>query len=112
MRQSCWKDYQNGIFIFIHEQTGTKVAIPATSAIKERLESASQSKMTDAIVFYNGARRSYDTRLYSKREAKVRDSTKPDIGLDMVDFHRTEATEMTNINYINDEMRSMTGHKP
>ena len=52
--------------------------------------------MTDAIVFYNGARRSYDTRLYSKREAKVRDSTKPDIGLYMVNLHRTEATEMTN----------------
>ena len=111
MRQLRWKDYQNGVFTFIQEKTGTKVVIPATPEIRQRLDSAPRSKKTDTIVFYAGTGRSYDRRLYSKHVAKVRDLASLDRSLFMSDLRRTGATEMANAGCTDDEMRSVTGHK-
>jgi len=89
MRQLCWSNYQNGIFTFVQEKTGTKVAIPETRAIRERLESAPRSKKTDTIIFYSGTGRAYDRRLYSKHAAKVIKAAGIDQSLFMSDLRRT-----------------------
>ncbi len=111
MRQLRWSDYQNGVFTFVQEKTGTKVAIPETQAIRERLDSAPRSKKTDTIVFYRGTGAAYDRRLYSKHAAKVRKAAGIDESLFMSDLRRTGATEMANAGCTDDEMRSVTGHK-
>jgi integrase len=111
VRQLTWDDYQNGILRFTQEKTGSKLVLPATTQIKERLNSIQRVNTTNTIVYYEKTGRAYDRRLYAKHAQIIRKAAGLDDNLLLSDLRRTGATEMANAGASDDLMRSVTGHK-
>lgn len=123
MRQLKWSDYDNGIFKFNQEKTGTLVKIPASPRLRERLSRVvTQQQFVDKwdreietnddhIVLYEHTGKPYDRRMYSKVAARVRNLAKLSSDLQIRDLRRTGATEMAEAGCTEDELRSVTGHQ-
>jgi len=111
MRQLTWDNIIDGQIVFTQEKTGTRLSIPMTPAVAERLKKTKFSEKTECIVYYSKTGKAYDRRLYNSHAAKVRKLAGLDPDLKVADLRRTGATEMANAGCTDDEMRSVTGHK-
>lgn len=113
MRQLQWKNYKDGVFRFVQEKTGTKVEIPASPRLVERLGPilATHPAPDQFIVLCEATGRPYDRFLYAKYARKIRDAAGLSSELQIRDLRRTGATEMAEAGCTEDELRSVTGHQ-
>jgi integrase len=111
IRQLTWDNYQHGILRFTQEKTGSKLVLPVTQQIEDRLKSVVKVNTTNTIVYYEKTGKPYDRRLYAKHAQMIRKEAGLDDSLLLSDLRRTGATEMANSGCTDDEMRSVTGHK-
>lgn len=109
MRHLQWSDIRDGVVRFTQEKTGTKVEIPASERLLDRLSTLPQQ--TGNIVVCEATQRPYDRRLYNKWYVRVRDAAGLPSHLQLRDLRRTGATEMAEAGCTEDELRSVTGHQ-
>jgi integrase len=123
MRQLMWSDYDQGVFKFKQEKTGTLVRIPASPRLQDRMSNVGllqqfkdkwdrEIKTNDNhIILYENTGKPFDRRMYSKVAARVRNMAKLPQDLQIRDLRRTGATEMAEAGCTEDELRSVTGHQ-
>lgn len=109
MRVLMWSDLKEGVFSFTQQKTDTKVEIPASERLLDRLRASPQH--SDYIVVCETTGRPYDRRLYNKRVSRIRQAAGLPTDLQLRDLRRTGATEMAEAGCTEDELRSVTGHQ-
>ncbi len=110
MRQLTWDNYEDGVFDFVQEKTGTDVTIPASPRLLKRLAAPSLAAK-EFIVTAEDTRKPYDRRRYNKISARIRREAGLPDHLQIRDLRRTGATEMAEAGCTEDELRSVTGHQ-
>jgi len=111
MRQLRYKDFDGRVFSFIQEKTKTRVEIPASPRIAQRLVPLMEtSNPDDYIAPCEVTDKPYDRFLYVKYFSKVRAAAGLPTHLQLRDLRRTGATEMAEAGCTEDELRSVTGH--
>jgi|TARA_R110001606_G_scaffold395467_1_gene567796 integrase len=123
MRHLTWSNYSSGVFDFIQEKTKTRVEIPASPRLVDRMTHQYHHtafvdrwnrpiKSNDQhVVLFEHTGKPYDRRMYSKVAAKVRNLANLSTDLQIRDLRRTGATEMAESGCTEDELRSVTGHQ-
>lgn len=112
VRQMTWANYQDGVFVFTQQKTGTHMTVPATPALDARLgKIASNRNPADAIAIYEGTGRPYTERLFRKKAQYVREQAGLPEHLKIMDLRRTGATLLGNASCTQDEIRAVTGHQ-
>lgn len=111
MRQLRHKDFDGRVFSFIQEKTKTRVEIPVSPQIAQRLVPLMEkSNPDDYIAPCEVTGNPYDRFLYVKYFSKVRAAAGLPTHLQLRDLRRTGATEMAEAGCTEDELRSVTGH--
>jgi integrase len=112
VRQMTWANYQEGVFVFTQQKTGTQMNVPATPALESRLSGIlSNRNPADTIAIYEGTGRPYTERLFRKKAQHVRELAGLPDQLKIMDLRRTGATILGNASCTADEIRAVTGHK-
>jgi integrase len=113
MRQLKWKDFDGRVFSFVQEKTKTRVEIPASPQIIQRLSPYFLDNEPDPesyISLCETTGKPYDRFLYMKYFSRVRAAAGLPAHLQLRDLRRTGATEMAEAGCTEDELRSVTGH--
>jgi len=110
VRKMRWSDLKDGVFDFVQEKTKTRVEVPASPQLMDRLRGRWPEE-DGYIVLYESTGRPYDRRMYSKLAALVRERAGLPDELKLSDLRRTGATEMAEAGCTEDELRSVTGHQ-
>ena len=109
MRQLRWDNFNDGLFEYTQEKTGTEMAVPASPRLVERLEAITNRQNEIAICETTGNPFSKD--LLVKYFARIRKQSGLPKELQLRDLRRTGATEMAESGCTEDELRSVTGHQ-
>lgn len=112
-RQMTWSTYNDGLFTFTQEKTGTLISdLPVTDILRRRLDAMQSNRNpSDPIVIYEGTGEPYKDRLYRKKAALVREAAGLPSELKVADLRRSGATLLGDAGATEDEIRSVTGHK-
>jgi len=111
MRQLTWDNFRDQFFEFEQEKNKTRVDIPASPRLRERLEQVSPNDGHNHIIYYEKTGKAYDRRLYNKVFCRIRNAAGLPAELQLRDLRRTGATEMAEMGCTEDELRSVTGHQ-
>ena len=111
-RLMTWSSYNDGLFQFSQQKTGTLIEMPASPALQDRLDAISSNRdPNSAIILYEGTNAPYSERLYRKKAQHIRSMAGLPDDLKIGDLRRTGATELGEANCTEDEIRAITGHK-